>query len=84
MRRFVCIGYFQGLLCTRFTNIESVEGSVKMDIKDIRSVKGTKVGGMSRRKYVGKTSWYLKLLSIFSEVSSVYLLRFSSILITRL
>lgn len=50
------MGYFWGLLSRRFLTIRNVERSIEMDIKDIKCIKGTKVGGKSERKYIDETS----------------------------
>lgn len=84
MRRFVYIKYFQGFPHLHFAGVESVKGSVKAGIEDIRAIENTKVGGVLRGRCVDKTSWYLGLLYIFSEVSFVSLLKFLSVSITRL
>lgn len=54
MRKYICIEYFQSLPCLCFANVRSVEENVKVDIKNIKSVEDTKVGGISGRKCIDK------------------------------
>ena len=68
MRRFICIEYFQGLPRLCFADVKSVEGSVKVEVEDIRGVEGIKVDRILRRTCVGETSCYSRLLPVSSEV----------------
>lgn len=84
MRRFICIRYFWDLLRPRYTSVGSDEGNVKAGIENMRSVKGTKVGKILGKRCINKTFWYLGLLRVSSEIFFISLLRFSSVLITKL
>lgn len=56
MKRFVYIGYFQGLLCLCFTSIKSIKGSIEESIKNIRDISITKVSKILRKRYMNKIS----------------------------
>lgn len=74
MRKFVCIGYFRDFPRLYFANVGSIEESVETGIKDIRDVKNTKVGWISRERCLDKTFWYLRLSQVSSEIFFVSLL----------
>lgn len=79
MRRFVCIRYFWGLLYLRFTGIKIIEKNIEVYVKDTRGIEGIKIGRISGKRCVSKTSWYLALSVISNKVSSISLLRFWSV-----
>lgn len=78
MRKFPGIRYFQSLSYLYFTVIKSVEAGIEIGVKDI------KIGRILGERCIDKISWYLELLYVFNEILSISLLRFLSILITKL
>lgn len=84
MKKYVYIQYFQYLLYLYFTSIENIEKNVKANVENIRGVKDIKVDRILKRRYIGKTSYYLGLSCISSKVFFVFLLRLSFISKTRL
>ena len=59
-------------------------GSVEGGVKDTKGVESTKVGGILREICTVEISWHSRLSLASKRVSSTFLLRFLSILITEL
>lgn len=78
MRKFAGIRYFRGFLCLYFTGIKIIQVGIETGVKNI------KIGEILGKGYIDEISWYMGLSRIFNEVPSIFLLKFSSVLITRL
>lgn len=56
VKRFCYIRDFKDYPRQHFTDIGNVKESVEASIEDIRGIRSTKVGRISRKRYVSKTS----------------------------
>lgn len=84
IKRFGYIRYFWDCLHLCLNGTKSVRGYIEGGIKVFKGVKDIKADGISGKRYISETYWYLRLSLISNKVSFISLSRFLCVSIIRL